>query len=525
MPVEPIPVIDLFAGPGGLAEGFSAARLRTGRHGFEVRLSIEKDPVAHRTLELRSFFRSFRGEVPDEYYDYLRGAIDRETLFGNPRFRENVAKAKSEAWCFELGPKTRSTVSMRVKSVLKGADKWVLVGGPPCQAYSLIGRARMRPVARARFERDERHYLYREYLRILADHRPPVFIMENVPGLLSSRIQGRLIFDQILADLARPNGDSLRYRIVSLVSQDDRSASKPEQFVVRSELYGIPQTRHRVIVCGIREDVRGELPTLVPRTQTVLEDAIGDLPAIRSALSKEGDSHNAWIKVLNDAIKQLDRRAGVRFAEIIDELRAALRAARSIESTGRPFIESSQVATGNRTPSRRILASTLWDDRLGGYVGHQARSHMRQDLHRYFFAAAYAQVENRTPKLGDFPSFLLPRHRNVRKGSPKQVFADRFRVQVAGRPATTVTAHIAKDGHYFIHPSVPQCRSLTVREAARIQTFPDNYFFEGNRTQQYTQIGNAVPPLLAQQIAAAVLELLEPSKQALDFEDAWRTGT
>jgi DNA (cytosine-5)-methyltransferase 1 len=151
-----------------------------------------------------------------------------------------------------------------------------------------------------------------------------------------------------------------------------------------------------------------------------------------------------------------------------------------------------------------------WLHRDGQSVltNHVSRTHMAGDLHRYLYCSAFAKSELKSPSLKDFPEWLLPNHKNVERARSGGLFADRFRVQVADRPATTITSHIGKDGHYFIHYDPSQCRSLTVREAARIQSFPDDYHFEGPRTQQYTQVGNAVPPFLAHQIADAVWKLL-----------------
>src|SRR5690606_12728517 len=139
------------------------------------------------------------------------------------------------------------------------------------------------------------------------------------------------------------------------------------------------------------------------------------------------------------------------------------------------------------------------------------KAHMTEDLHRYLFAACYADVKGVSPKLDEFPPALWPRHSNVIPDEAGKIanFRDRFRVQIWDQPATTITSHIRKDGHYFIHPDPLQCRSLTVREAARLQTFPDNYFFEGTRTEQFEQIGNAVPPFLAYQLADIVAAVLE----------------
>ena len=138
---------------------------------------------------------------------------------------------------------------------------------------------------------------------------------------------------------------------------------------------------------------------------------------------------------------------------------------------------------------------------------------MDSDIHRYLFCSVFAQQHDRAPKLSDFPDELLPNHKNVDKGKIG-LFSDRFRVQLKDIPATTVTSHISKDGHYYIHYDPTQCRSLSVREAARLQTFPDNYFFEGTVTQQYHQVGNAVPPLLARDLANTVYHIMKNRGQA-----------
>lgn len=194
-----IPVIDLFAGPGGLAEGFSAFRVE-GWGAFRICLSVEKDTCAHRTLELRSFFRQFpAGHAPDEYYAYLRGEISRGELFA--RFPVEAGAARSEAWCAELGADDLSddVVDTKIRKALGGAKNWVLIGGPPCQAYSTAGRSRNKGNKKYVPEEDKRHFLYRHYLRIIAKHRPAVFVMENVRGLLSAKVNGSLKILKILS--------------------------------------------------------------------------------------------------------------------------------------------------------------------------------------------------------------------------------------------------------------------------------------------------------------------------------------
>jgi DNA (cytosine-5)-methyltransferase 1 len=514
-----IPVIDLFAGPGGLGEGFSA--FRSGREkAFKIALSIEKDKTARETLRLRSFFRQFPDGPPDDYYQFLRGDLSIEELY--LRFPEQVARADGEAWLAELGKPEKyptSQIDERIEKALGGVEDWVLIGGPPCQAYSLVGRSRMAQEPE-KYQKDHRHFLYQEYLRIIANHRPPVFVMENVKGILSSKVEGSLIINRILADLKRPcemNGESkglgakksVTYKLYPFAdygggqSLFDELDSDPSSYIIRAERHGIPQARHRLILVGVRSDLE-VAPISVPNSskEVAMWKVISNLPRLRSKLSRVDDSGEAWMNAIKEVTCSNILRGDGIDLDVWREIRTTSRELTASLKTGSEFVPSDSIP--------RWQCSWFYDSKLGGACNHSTRAHIEPDLWRYFFAACFAKVRGKSPLLTDFPRSLLPKHKNATR-SPEEDdvdFADRFRVQVKKRPSTTVTAHIAKDGHYFIHPDPLQCRSLTVREAARLQTFPDNYFFVGPRTEQYKQVGNAVPPLLARKLARVVYKLL-----------------
>ena len=512
-------IIDLFAGPGGLGEGFSAFTTQEKSRPFRIALSIEKDYYAHNTLQLRSFFRQFTPDkVPEDYYSYLRGNFDFSLL--KERYPVEMHQAMNEAWLAELGAVDPQIVDERIIKALKGTKRWVLIGGPPCQAYSLVGRSRNGGTK----PEDARLYLYREYLRIIALHSPPVFIMENVKGLLSSRINNELIFDKILSDLRRPcaaiinafekisfSAADNEYNLFSLVNESSETASgwkelDPRDFIIKSEEYGIPQARHRVIILGIRKDLS---PTgadvLTPSSPIDVKTVLAGLPSLRSGLSKTKDGDDAWKNAIQTILKlktvtSYREDSGSQVLQKIQGIASNLRTPEAGRGSDFIFTPTSQ---------HDDCSHYYIDHRMCGICNHSTRGHMVEDLHRYLFAACYAKVHERSPTLHSFPKELLPHHSNVEKAVQGGHFEDRFRVQVETRPSTTITSHIAKDGHYYIHPDPSQCRSLTVREAARLQTFPDNYFFEGPRTEQYKQVGNAVPPLLAKQIAKVVYDVLQ----------------
>lgn len=514
-----IPVIDIFAGPGGLGEGFSALLGKDNKRKFEISLSIEKDSEAHKTLTLRSFFRLFpSGEVHEDYYSFVRGEISIDELY--KRHPEKAEIASKEAWLAALGEIPNTEVDRRINEALNGEKNWLLIGGPPCQAYSVVGRSRRQETV-LDASKDHRVELYKQYLRILAVHSPAVFVMENVKGILSAKTKESPIFSRILKDLSDPAEAFLEeedfpevelrcpgYKIYSLVNPpqnqelDGNQVYNHKDFIIYAEKYGVPQTRHRVILLGIRNDI-GVIPKTIDQVDQVpLSRVIDDLPKLRSGLSKEIKEMNTdekWIKLIKDIDinpAELTQNSDV-FAAIQEQLKE---------------IKPSEFGVGNNYipwTNATCEYETEWyhDSRLRGVLNHSSRGHMPLDLHRYFYAACYGKLRNTSPKIIDFPKRLYPLHKNIEQAVTNKKFADRFRVQIADQPSKTITSHISKDGHYYIHPDPTQCRSLTVREAARIQTFPDNYFFCGSRTSQFIQVGNAVPPLLANKIAKLVLPI------------------
>jgi len=276
-----------------------------------------------------------------------------------------------------------------------------------------------------------------------------------------------------------------------------------QTYVLRSELYGVPQARHRVIIVGVREDLGDVIPQQLKAVEPVaIKTVLRGLPFIRSGLSKIEDSPEAWLLLLQQSEQrrwfQSAKNASPLIGQYLDSAIASLRKPKN--GRGAEYV-AYEVAVEYRP-------DWFLDKRIGGVCNHSSRAHIEKDLYRYLYAACFAKAEGVSPRLRDFPKDLLPNHENVSKSVEKgDLFEDRFRVQLADRPSTTITSHISKDGHYYIHYDPKQCRSLTVREAARAQTFPDNYFFTGPRTAQYIQVGNAVPPLMAAQIAQTIFDL------------------
>jgi DNA (cytosine-5)-methyltransferase 1 len=288
-------IVDLFAGPGGLGEGF-ASLVEDGHSPFRLGISVEKEASAHRTLTLRAFLREYRarhGALPKQFIDFHAGAVT------EPDWSEIDASAwqhaVDEARALELGTEAAATtIDAAIEKLKKRHDDTILIGGPPCQTYSLVGRARSRGKVGYVPEEDERHYLFREYIRVLDRLQPAAFVMENVKGMLSSTVGSRLVFEMLMEDLSSLGaGHGHQYELRAIRVEGGQASlqepARPSDFIVRAEEFGVPQRRHRVIIIGIRSDLAGKArkaSIVVSRPARTVNDAIGTMPSLRSGISR-----------------------------------------------------------------------------------------------------------------------------------------------------------------------------------------------------------------------------------------------
>ena len=412
--------IDLFAGAGGLSEGFIKA-------GFEPIAHVEIDKAACYTLKTRTayYYLKSAGKY-DTYVSYLKGEISREELYScvPDKILDSVVNLPIGG---EHNPIIHKTITRQL-----GEEKSVdlIIGGPPCQAYSLVGRAR----SVNKMSGDPRNYLYVQYGKYLKKYQPKMFVFENVLGLKSAK-------------------DGLYLRNMEKLFL--KKGYKMQLFTIEANNFGVLQNRKRIIIIGWKEDLAFNIPDLESIRITSdykVKHLLSDLPAIQAG---EGiDKFLNYTSKTNDYLNQSFIRNGI---DVLTQ--------------------------------------------------HIARPHSDQDKEIYRIAVEKWETKKERLNYNDLPE-RLKTHKN------RHSFFDRFKVVAEDEPhSQTVVAHIAKDGHYYIHPDIEQNRSLTVREAARLQSFPDDYYFEGikegvSRTPAFKQIGNAVPPLMAERIASEIKKII-----------------
>lgn len=413
--------LDLFAGAGGLSEGFIQA-------GFEPVAHVESDKAACFTLRTRRAYHWLKSRDRVELYaDYLSGNLSRLAFY--EEIPKQIIGSIINA---EIGEAMLSEIFGEIDARLKNQQIDLIVGGPPCQGYSLVGRSR----GQHRKEEDKRNNLYIYYAEFLKKYKPSYFIFENVTGLLSAKNKDGSLYFEAMKTLFSECGYTI------------------QPLILRAEEYGVLQSRKRVILVGKQgKDTSCYLEPDKWNPATYVKEAFYDLPDLAAGEGTPGPCrvksyHGAW-----------QYEAGIK----------------------------------NRDEDIPVT----W---------HQARPHRAQDLEIYRIAVDLWDKDKTRLDYNSLPERLKThRHRNS--------FVDRFKVVAGDLPSShTVVAHIAKDGHYYIHPDVQQNRSITPREAARLQTFPDNYYFESSRgvpqrTPTFCQIGNAVPVLLARKIADKLKEV------------------
>jgi DNA (cytosine-5-)-methyltransferase len=408
--------IDLFAGAGGLSEGFI-------RSGFNPIAHVEMNKDACETLKTRAAYHWLKENGKEQkYYNYLKSENKDKQLFWKEVPDDIINRVINK----EISQDTLSYIFNKIDEYSKGKKIDLIIGGPPCQAYSVAGRARRN------MENDPRNYLYKYYVEFLKYYRPRMFVFENVPGILSAS-----------------NGQHLK-DILDAVREIGYEVSLPpnEKHFLNAKDFGVLQDRKRVIIIGWEKELGLSYPEFLREEKDdyqVLRDLFSDLKFLNN-----GQGTINALKYVNEPTEYLKR------AKIRNDL---------------DFVTQ-----------------------------HIARPNNEIDLEIYRIAVEEWE-KGKQLNYAELPAKLL-KHNNTKS------FSDRFHVVNGLGISHTVVAHIAKDGHYYIHPDKKQNRSITVREAARLQSFPDDYFFEGSRTAAFKQIGNAVPPLMAEKIAKKIKELL-----------------
>ena len=406
-----IKFIDLFAGAGGLSEGFVNA-------GFTPVAHVEMNKDACDTLRTRTAFHWLKEKgQEEEYYDYLKGTITREELWN--KIPDHLIKSVINK---EISEDTLPIIFEQIDAELGTKKVDLVIGGPPCQAYSVAGRVRKD------MTNDPRNHLYKHYVEFLKKYQPKMFVFENVPGILSAK-NGEYL--QLIFDAVREAGYKL------------------DKQVLNARDFGVLQDRKRVIIIGWRNDLNLEYPEFKKMEMQfqIAKHLFSDLPKIKSGQGNWGVSK--YTKRTNEYLEF----SGIR---------------KEIDFT----------------------------------TQHISRFNNENDLEIYRIAVDKWVNKGKRLNYGELPERLI-KHNNVK------TFTNRFQVVNHEGVSHTVVAHICADGHYYIHPDIHQNRSITVREAARIQSFPDDYFFESSRTAAFKQIGNAVPVLMGEGIAKKIKKLLK----------------
>ncbi|MCX8105944.1 MAG: DNA cytosine methyltransferase [Ignavibacterium album] len=404
--------IDLFAGTSALSEGFRQLEFNPVAH-------IEMDKDACLTIKTREAYHHLK-EIRklDTYYKYISGNLTRDSLYKHIPLEKGFSVINAE-----ISDSSLKQIFKTIENNLKhssNSDIDLIVGGPPCQAYSLVGRHAID------WENDHRLKLYLYYGKFLKEYRPMAFVFENVPGLITA--QNGWFLQNMKKYFA-----GIGYKVFDKI--------------LNAADYGVLQNRKRVFIVGWRKDFPFSFPDLEPFVHGhTVQDILSDLsPLTPGQVVNVGK----YIKEPSDYLKQFQLCNGVDF-----------------------------------------------------YTQHISRPHNGNDLEIYKIAIQKWLNEKERLKYTDIPEKL-------RTQKNTYSFLDRFKVVDGKGLSHTIVAHIAKDGHYYIHPDIKQCRSISVREAARIQSFPDDFYFEGSRTSILRQIGNAVPPLLSSAIAKGIRKQFE----------------